>query len=50
MFAAPEFQKNFLDRQFFESIVGTPDELADYIRTEEPKWRKVIHEAGVKVD
>jgi len=50
MFGDPEIQKNFLDKQFFESIAGTPDELAGYIRTEEPKWRKVIREAGVKVD
>ena len=50
MFADPELRKNFLDKQFFESIAGTPEELAGYIRTEEPKWRKVIREAGVKVD
>ena len=28
----------------------SPDDLANYIRTEEPKWRKVIRDAGVKVD
>jgi tripartite-type tricarboxylate transporter receptor subunit TctC len=50
MFADAEFKKNFMDRQFFESIAGTPEELADYIKTEEPKWRKVIRDAGVKAD
>jgi tripartite-type tricarboxylate transporter receptor subunit TctC len=50
LFADPEFKKNFMDRQFFESIAGTPEELADYIKTEEPKWRKVIRDAGVKAD
>jgi len=50
LFADPEFRKNFMDRQFFESIAGTPEELADYIKAEEPKWRKVIRDAGVKAD
>jgi tripartite-type tricarboxylate transporter receptor subunit TctC len=48
VFADPEFRKNFLERQYFESIAGTPEQLAKYIRTEEPKWRKVIHDAKVK--
>ena len=50
LFADPEFKQNFMDRQFFESIAGTPEELADTIKTEEPKWRKVIRDAGVKAD
>src|SRR5262245_98027 len=50
LFADPEFKKSFMDRQFFESIAGTPEELADTIKTEEPKWRKVIRDAGVKAD
>ena len=48
IFADPEIKKNFLERQYFESIAGTPEQLAKYIRTEEPKWRKVIHDAKVK--
>jgi tripartite-type tricarboxylate transporter receptor subunit TctC len=47
-FADPEFRKSFLDRYYFDSIAGTPKELADYIQREEPRWRKVIQEAGVK--
>jgi tripartite-type tricarboxylate transporter receptor subunit TctC len=50
MFADPDFRKNFLDRQFFDSVVGSPEDLAEHIKTEEPKWRKVIRDAGVKVD
>jgi tripartite-type tricarboxylate transporter receptor subunit TctC len=50
MFADPDFGKNFLDRQFFDSVVGSPEDLAEHIKTEEPKWRKVIRDAGVKVD
>jgi hypothetical protein len=37
-----------LDRYFFESIAGTPQQLGDRIRADEPKWRRVIAEAKVK--
>jgi len=48
VFATPDFQKNFLERQYFESIAGSPEELANKIRDEEPRWRKVIVDAKVK--
>ncbi len=47
MFARPEIQENFLKRQYFESIAGTPQQLADFVKTEEPRWRKVIQDAKV---
>src|SRR5262249_36153688 len=37
-----DITRNFLDRQYFESIAGAPDELAGRIRSEESKWRKVM--------
>ncbi|HEY7242537.1 MAG TPA: tripartite tricarboxylate transporter substrate binding protein [Xanthobacteraceae bacterium] len=49
-FADPEVQKDFLDRQYFESIAGTPEELAARIASDEPKWRKVIHDANVRAE
>ena len=48
IFADPEIKKNFLERQYFESIAGTPEQLTKYIKDDEPKWRKVIHDAKVK--
>jgi len=45
IFADPEIKKNFLERQYFDSIAGTPAQLANYIKSDEPKWRKVIHDA-----
>ena len=48
IFADPEIKKNFLERQYFDSIAGTPEQLAKYIKSDEPKWRKVIHDANVK--
>ena len=47
LFAKPEFQEKFLARYYFEPIAGTPEELADFVKSEEPRWRKVIQEAGV---
>jgi tripartite-type tricarboxylate transporter receptor subunit TctC len=46
----PEIKKNFLQRQYFESIAGTPEQLAQFIRSDEPKWRKVIQDAKVKAE
>jgi tripartite-type tricarboxylate transporter receptor subunit TctC len=34
----------------FEPVANTPEEFADYIRSEINKWAKVIREAGIKVD
>jgi tripartite-type tricarboxylate transporter receptor subunit TctC len=48
IFANPDFKKNFLDRQYFESIAGTPQQLTDFMKSEEPRWRKVIQDAKVK--
>jgi tripartite-type tricarboxylate transporter receptor subunit TctC len=48
IFADPAFRQTFLERQFFESIAGAPEQLTNYIRTEEPKWRKVISDAKIK--
>jgi len=32
----------------FEAIVSTPEEFAARIKTEIPKWQKVIQTAGIK--
>jgi tripartite-type tricarboxylate transporter receptor subunit TctC len=50
IFADPEFQQTFLERQYFQSIAGTPGELADYLKSEEAKWSKVIRDAKVKAE
>jgi tripartite-type tricarboxylate transporter receptor subunit TctC len=47
-FSDPDIKKNFLDRQYFESIAGTPEQLMSYIKSDEPKWRKVIRDAKVQ--
>jgi tripartite-type tricarboxylate transporter receptor subunit TctC len=49
MHAEPEFKKSFLDRYHFQSIAGAPEQLAKFIKDEEPKWRKIITDANIKV-
>lgn len=44
--ATPEVQQR-LAEQGYEVVTTTPAELAVYIRTEIPKWAKVVKEAGI---
>ena len=48
LFDEPEIRKTFLDRYYFESIAGSPQQLTERIKADEPKWRKIITEAKVK--
>jgi tripartite-type tricarboxylate transporter receptor subunit TctC len=50
IFADPKVRQDFLDAQYFEAIVGSPNELAERIRSEEPKWRKLIRDAHITVE
>jgi tripartite-type tricarboxylate transporter receptor subunit TctC len=50
LFADPEFQKSFVERFMFQPIVGSPEELTAFVRKEEPKWRKIIADAKIKVE
>ncbi len=50
IFADPEIKKSFLERYYFESIAGTPEQLASHIKADEPKWRKVIQDAKLKAE
>jgi tripartite-type tricarboxylate transporter receptor subunit TctC len=50
LFADPGFGKAFVERYMFQPIAGTPQQLADFVRSEEPKWSKIIRDAKVKVE
>jgi tripartite-type tricarboxylate transporter receptor subunit TctC len=50
IFADAEFRRSFLERQYFESIAGTPEQLAAYLKSEEQKWSRVIRDAKVKAE
>ena len=43
----PEVKQRLLDIQF-EIVAGTPEQFAEYIRWETPRWAKVIKETGAK--
>jgi tripartite-type tricarboxylate transporter receptor subunit TctC len=34
----------------FEAVANTPDEFSARIKTEIPKWAKVIHDANIKAE
>ena len=46
---APEVRQRLLDIQF-EIVANTPEQFAEYIRWEIPRWAKVIRETGVKAN
>jgi tripartite-type tricarboxylate transporter receptor subunit TctC len=50
LFADPDFQTTFLDRYLFQSIAGSSEELMSFVRSEEPKWHKIITDAKIKVE
>ena len=47
--AAPEVKQRLLDIQF-EIVASTPEQFAEYIRWETPRWAKVIKETGAKAN
>jgi tripartite-type tricarboxylate transporter receptor subunit TctC len=50
IFADPNVQKTFLDAQYVESIAGSPEDLTKRIAAEEPRWRKLIEDAHIKLE
>ncbi len=50
IFGDPEFHKRFLDSQMFELMAGPSDAFAAYIKTEQAKWSKVIHDGNIKLE
>jgi tripartite-type tricarboxylate transporter receptor subunit TctC len=50
IFNDPAFRARFLDPQLFESMAGSPNEFAAYIKAERDKWSKVIREANINLE
>jgi tripartite-type tricarboxylate transporter receptor subunit TctC len=46
---SPEVRQKLLDIQF-EIVAGTPEQFAEYIRWETPRWAKVIRDTGAKAN
>jgi tripartite-type tricarboxylate transporter receptor subunit TctC len=49
VFSDPDFRKRFLDPQMFESMPGSPQDFAGFIKAEQAKWAKVIREGHIKL-
>jgi tripartite-type tricarboxylate transporter receptor subunit TctC len=43
----PDVRQRLVDIQF-EIVAGTPEQFAEYIRWETPRWAKVIRDTGAK--
>jgi len=48
--ADPEVRRTIIAPQFFESIAGSPEQLAGYLKSEAAKWSKVIRDARIKAE
>jgi tripartite-type tricarboxylate transporter receptor subunit TctC len=48
--ADPAFQQRFMAPQMFESMASSPEDFAQYIKSEIPRWAKVIREQGVVIE
>ncbi len=44
------FQQKFLAPSFYEPILGSPDAFADYVKSEQVKWSKLIVDNNVSAD
>lgn len=47
--AAPEVMERIV-ADGSEAVAGTPEQFADYIKRDIPKWAKVIKESGARAD
>jgi tripartite-type tricarboxylate transporter receptor subunit TctC len=48
--ADPAFQQRFMAPQMFESMASSPEEFSQYIKSEIPRWAKIIREQGVVIE
>ena len=46
----PEFQKQFLEPQVLEPMLGSPEQLMRRLTAESEKWGKLIRDANLTVD
>lgn len=47
IFNDPDFRKRFLDPQMFESMPGSAQDFAAFIKTDQARWAKVIREGHI---
>jgi tripartite-type tricarboxylate transporter receptor subunit TctC len=47
--AEPAIQEQFVKKQLYEPMTSSPEEFAEYIRTESERWGKVIREQNLQI-
>ena len=50
LFADPAFRARVIEPNMFESMAGTPEQFAAFIKTDTEKWAKVLRDANIKAD
>lgn len=50
IFNDPAFRARILDPQMYESMAGSPEDFAAFVKAEREKWSTVIAEGGVKLE
>jgi tripartite-type tricarboxylate transporter receptor subunit TctC len=46
----PEFRAKFLEPQMFEPMAETPEQFADYVKSETANWAKIIAETHLTIN
>ena len=50
VFADPAFRERYITPNLFETMTSSPEQFAEFIRTDSLKWAKVIRDANIRVD
>jgi tripartite-type tricarboxylate transporter receptor subunit TctC len=50
LFADPAFIDRAITPNMFETMVSSPEQFAEFIRTDSAKWSKVLRDANIRVD
>jgi tripartite-type tricarboxylate transporter receptor subunit TctC len=46
----PAFKERYIDKQWFEVVANTPDEFAEFLKSDYERWEKLIRLSHVKVE
>jgi tripartite-type tricarboxylate transporter receptor subunit TctC len=47
--AEPAIQEQFVKKQLYDPMTSSPEEFADFIRSETQRWGKVIREQHLSI-
>src|SRR5437763_891046 len=46
----PAFKERYIDKQWFEVVANTPEEFADFLKSDYERWEKLIRLSHVKLE